>query len=1511
MTQPGGPAAINGFLYQILQHLSWMLDVRLSGRLAGQDVKDARLILEPHIGGDAQALTSGLYLVEQYKTRADKTWPLSEVMDVLRNLRQAVSPSLPDNARYRFVTDGRPGRLKEFERFLAALKSVEHPDQLDNFEKRKFNNTLCRTDRNFFSHIVEITRGSGDYPISTEEKTIVFHLLSRFQMVFSLSGVDLAETIEQYLRPYVPDLNDERGIRERLVGCLMEELSKGQIHLNPDDLNAIFQHVGLSPERLRRMEKLNKKMGEMMRRRMRNLKYVHRIDVRDAPICPESKRVLLVAGESGAGKTWQLGKFMETNVREGRIVVFINPANSPEEVLTDAARAIWQYGLGETSDKSLQAVSNIFNDYVPRPHSPLFTIAIDDIQNIALARNLVRQDWTSLSARLVLTVPLTLSQALNQDDSEAIHIHHVDGFTIDELDALLKMHQLRWVDLPSDLKRLLCKPILAGLFLKVSSGSIQYAPQSEYEIFKAFWERISARSKAGDTGIVLALAAHAHEGNLYPLPRERWGEIGLNNESLASLEAVGWLRCNEYGEVVFAHDRLLNWAVAQDLERQFSRKKLSINELSARLTRDKEGQSSYSPSQFGYVLMDVLWLLTADDSNVEAVSQLIETMENQHELGGDCRYFYTKLLPTLGYRVVPILLKRLNTITVDSFGDYRVGLISDAFVAIVQHESVDLQNEINSLLNSSSWDLQSVAVKILTTVPHQQYLNRLWEIHQQLMDAREHNSDLNVFKNYQVTHSALRAGLRLHPEWFRERILNADPNSERITELAYLLSGLDAPSADNIWLEVRDVLMEKVPTNKPRSLLHCIARFEDREKIDFVVNHLTCSEEFVASVALVALAILDPRYAIDQIVNLNDQQKYFTNEWLALLLHVSPELTRQRIRQLAQSNPVGERLIESYFTKRPADLDEATLQLVLRKFESDLKKHFQDVTTSDRPWTYLMMKFLGNINSPQLIQKLQEEADGELERMITEIACSRLRGNSRVRDNTLEAARRVLFLIGGNGIFTLINRELASEHFWVRHGGLNCALMIGDEETIKRLSGITQRSKPLNGNRKLESNANLESYQSMVGLAAQGADEILVEILMKSRITDVPYHLAHLRAYRGPIPKTLTDQAVRMMQSTETSEDLLLCSLLTAWLSGDTDLIPTVRDVLRRVKPGSQVASYACTALQYLGDESDEFVELAVLMAHTEQNFKQGLEALIQIGDKTQEFLESWLREQCDTPYKDHSHLVIRALYNHAESRELAVEVAAKHCLHNHIYAYPLYEIAAESDDPNLREMILADAFDENSVVVTLPLEAMRGLAKFDPDRATEAIELGLQWHPKIERQLCRLLVQIMTDSAAERLIEAVISIKRETLPQAVGRALRRLDPINVSNLIIEKLSGAETEREVVIKIASWLPIPEITQALGYLVNYDNSIVIRRVALEALYAHRQEKMILALFTEFQNEDCDAHRWSIFTAILESVDPFLLTEPNDPLWLGHILTENVPFAFEHHAREVVKKRKRNS
>ena len=95
MTQSGGPAAINGFLHQIFHHLDWLASVRLTGALDGQEVKGGRLVLEPRDGGDAQAHAPGMYLVEQYKTRAKNPWSLSDVIAILRDLRKAVPDSRP------------------------------------------------------------------------------------------------------------------------------------------------------------------------------------------------------------------------------------------------------------------------------------------------------------------------------------------------------------------------------------------------------------------------------------------------------------------------------------------------------------------------------------------------------------------------------------------------------------------------------------------------------------------------------------------------------------------------------------------------------------------------------------------------------------------------------------------------------------------------------------------------------------------------------------------------------------------------------------------------------------------------------------------------------------------------------------------------------------------------------------------------------------------------------------------------------------------------------------------------------------------------------------------------------------------------------------------------------------------------------------------------------------------------------------------------------------------------
>lgn len=554
MPPTGGPAAINGFLYQIIQHLGWLSSVRLTGKLRGDDISNARLVLEPASGGDAHAEAPTAYIVEQYKTRNARTWPLRDIKPVLKDLRRAVPPSLPPNARYRFVTNGQAGRLSPFENFLCAVRLAEGPDCLDDAHRIRFNNRCVATHLEFFRAIHSATRGTTGP--AAHDRDVTFHLLSCFEMAFDIDARAYALKIDARLRPYVNNFGDEAAAREQLVGVLLDQLSQGEVVLNEDAIDAMFTHVGLSPARLRMLANLPETMRQITGRRLDRLGYRADRDIRQAPQWSDEKPVLIISGESGVGKTWQLGRLLGKHGRQGDIIAFVQGARTCQEVLSQAARDLWQQGLGETSNKTLVAVSRFLGELDPNLSDPGPVIALDDVQDADLARALVRQDWAEWGMRLVLTVPSSVGRALEMTDGQTIQVHDVEDFSSDELASLLELPGRRWSDLPADLRGLLRRPILAGMFLELPYESIRSAPTSEYEILDRFWTRIDSKGRLGDKGIVRALAAHLADGRTYPLERTMWSEIGLSDaDALVRIEATGWIRATEASDVEFAHDR--------------------------------------------------------------------------------------------------------------------------------------------------------------------------------------------------------------------------------------------------------------------------------------------------------------------------------------------------------------------------------------------------------------------------------------------------------------------------------------------------------------------------------------------------------------------------------------------------------------------------------------------------------------------------------------------------------------------------------------------------------------------------------------------------------------------------------------------------------------------------------------------------------------------------------------------------------------------------------------------
>jgi hypothetical protein len=482
----------------------------------------------------------------------------------------------------------------------------------------------------------------------------------------------------------------------------------------------------------------------------------------------------------------------------------------------------------------------------------------------------------------------------------------------------------------------------------------------------------------------------------------------LDDAAFTRLEAVGWLQRAEGGEAAFAHDRLLNWAIAEALAHRFWRKELSVEELGSVLVKCGASSARHFVRPLGYVPLDVLWLLTHNPQGAMDVARLVQQLEESREYGSYGQDLYTRLLPTLGARAVRVLLAWLDMVIVAGERDYRVRLIGEALVAIARQEGVELTDEVWALLHAPSRDRQAVAIAVLTSVGDAHFLDRLWELHRERCEAFGDREGKWNSLDYQASFAALVASTRSEPEWLRRRIVEADKECEPVSELAYLLNNLDHPCAPALWSETKHILMAKVRADKPRGLLYCIGRFRDRSQLSFVLSSLGRRDDFAGSAALMTLAKLAPDRAVERLVEASEQDIVLARSWwLPTLLHVRPERTRQRPLEIAQSKPGGRRFIEMLFADRADDLDEPLLLFVLRSLEADLRARSEQGGAGDANRLFYTLQLLERISRPDLLALLTQQAGGELERMITEVACSRIPLQTGYHDDVLEGARQL------------------------------------------------------------------------------------------------------------------------------------------------------------------------------------------------------------------------------------------------------------------------------------------------------------------------------------------------------------------------------------------------------------------------------------------------------------------------------------------------------------------------
>ncbi|MDA9476857.1 hypothetical protein XI03_20645 [Bradyrhizobium sp. CCBAU 65884] len=120
-------------------------------------------------------------------------------------------------------------------------------------------------------------------------------------------------------------------------------------------------------------------------------------------------------------------------------------------------------------------------------------------------------------------------------------------------------------------------------------------------------------------------------------------------------------------------------------------------------------------------------------------------------------------------------------------------------------------------------------------------------------------------------------------------------------------------------------------------------------------------------------------------------------------------------------------------------------------------------------------------------------------------------------------------------------------------------------------------------------------------------------------------------------------------------------------------------------------------------------------------------------------------------------------------------------------------------------------------------------------------------------------------------------------------------------------MRGSAAERKAACEVAKDIATSEIEQALGSLAEHDSSREVRRAALDAIAFQRKLANVRTLFAAFPSATSD-RQWSLLTAILDAVDPYLYTHSEDKLWLGRILLDGMPPAQERHANATLERRR---
>ncbi len=1070
----GGAATAAGIWYQALWCALQTTTARFDEPSEGKKPAELRLILEPVAGGDVQVERPSSRRVVQLKTLSHGTWSLRDVIEqVLPDLYKAVDPSLKD-VTYEFITEGRRGQWHEVEQFFRSLKrrldSATAKDVWRSLSRRRslatagargaFWNGYKMTEYGIVRRILDSLRARPCWqheplPV-TREKVVA--LLAGFRFDGGHAERQVRDQLDECLLRMVERREELSNVRDGMIGRLIDLARNNDSTFGPQDLLAEYGLQGIV--RLSNRAEIQSRSQSRVREAVTRVGYDSAWDVRQTidehRNCSNCPPFVAVCGDSGNGKSWWLAAAALAS--DSLSTVMFDSAGNAATDLHRASDHFWRSVLGHDGAVTLENAARRVRGALGH-ESVWLTICMDRLESVREALDLLGQPWEAWGVRVIAACSMEVAEALKQAGGkhpDAVDIIDVGAFTHDELRTYLKRRiGDTWVHVPSDLNDVLKKPQLAAMYCDLicdppSHGSAiaTWLPRSEFELIDAYWDRLQSGEAPLDERCVRAIAGHLIDGSAYPCNADQIHAAGMDNAAILRLTRSGWLRREPSNRYAIPHERLVSFAVAKELAARYEQNQMDAKMVAGRLiTMDR----------FPKLPLD--WFFVASEST--ATSQVGDVLaflaERLDPL--DRMTLYSELLPSIGNYAAPLLRERLVMLAEGG----RWWELRSVVSGLAKYSVDELRDDIAQLLSDARPQVRRAAVQLLAKRPLTGHLDRVWNLHCRMQADPEQFGDAESIRRHDLytdAFDALRACVRLEPASLRSAIHHADPATEPVQDLAYLVANLDDGGV--MWRECKADLFAKLPLQKSRALALNIGLWRDDAESARLDDWITVADDLLGPMAVWALARIEPARAIMALQRLPRQLLYVCRGWfLPRLFLAAANETRNALRERLRTSdaPLRDALV---FQGHENEMDASTVDLILDHLTQALRedavaaasetdeppKQARDLRNSLMP----LLELLAGVGSPTVLDSIAAPCNSDTEHQLAQFL-ERIGARTSMMQDSLarQPALAVLHSIGGQGYRDVVASFLGAASRYGRLDAIDAAKVDADESILASL----------------------------------------------------------------------------------------------------------------------------------------------------------------------------------------------------------------------------------------------------------------------------------------------------------------------------------------------------------------------------------------------------------------------------------------------------------------------------